>query len=88
MWWPTSRAHHEALGWNPDTGIGSSTGSFIDVALGRSFAQGQVDQGADILFPVAGPVSKDEIDQLRVGIIDGSIVPGARGKAAPAGWSA
>jgi basic membrane protein A len=46
----------DALGWDPDTRTGLFTGSFSDIMLGVTFAQDLVDQGADVLMPVAGPV--------------------------------
>jgi basic membrane protein A len=45
-------------GWDPakpETGL--FTGGFDNVDDGRTFAQGLVDQGADIIMPMAGPVS-------------------------------
>ncbi|GAB2457131.1 BMP family lipoprotein [Xylanimonas ulmi] len=44
------------LGWNKDTQQGSFTGDFSNVPLGQNLAQGFIDQGADIIMPVAGPV--------------------------------
>ena len=46
----------DALGWDPDTATGLFTGSFTDIALGVTFAQDLVDQGADLVMPVAGSV--------------------------------
>lgn len=45
-----------ALGWDPDTGEGSFTTNFESLDDGRAFAQSLVDEGADIVMPVAGPV--------------------------------
>jgi basic membrane protein A len=45
------------LGWdpaNPDAGL--FTGNFESLEDGRTFAQNLVDEGADIVLPVAGPV--------------------------------
>ncbi|WP_296664951.1 BMP family ABC transporter substrate-binding protein [Demequina sp.] len=42
------------LGW--DGTDGSFTGDFSDQTKGQSTAQGFIDQGADIILPVAGPV--------------------------------
>lgn len=42
------------LGWDGETG--SFTGDFSDTTKGQSTAQGFIDQGADIILPVAGPV--------------------------------
>jgi basic membrane protein A len=57
-------AHHnevkgtsvEVLGWNIEAQDGSFTGNFESLDDGRAFAQSQVDEGADIIMPVAGPV--------------------------------
>jgi basic membrane protein A len=44
----------EVLGW--DGTEGSFAGNFESLDDGRKLAQGFVDEGADIIFPVAGPV--------------------------------
>ncbi|NNC92954.1 MAG: BMP family ABC transporter substrate-binding protein [Acidimicrobiia bacterium] len=44
------------LGWDPDTAEGSFTNNFESLDDGRAFAQNLVDEGADIVMPVAGPV--------------------------------
>ena len=46
----------EVLGWDPDTQEGSFTNNFESLDDGRAFAQSLVDEGADIVMPVAGPV--------------------------------
>lgn len=46
----------EVLGWDPATGEGLFTGNFESLDDGRAFAQSLVDEGADIVLPVAGPV--------------------------------
>ncbi len=46
----------ELLGWSKETQNGSFTQSFEDQALGKLQAQQFIDQGADIIMPVAGPV--------------------------------
>lgn len=42
------------LGWDGENG--SFTGDFSDQTKGQSMAQGFIDNGADIIMPVAGPV--------------------------------
>jgi len=42
------------LGWDGDNG--SFTEDFEDLTKGQNLAQGFIDQGADIIMPVAGPV--------------------------------
>lgn len=44
----------EVIGW--DGTDGAFTGNFESLDDGRAFAQNQVDEGADIIMPVAGPV--------------------------------
>jgi len=46
----------EVLGWNTAAGEGSFTGNFDSLDDGRSFAESFVQEGADIILPVAGPV--------------------------------
>ena len=46
----------EVLGWNTAAGEGSFTGNFDSLDDGRSFAESFVQEGADIVMPVAGPV--------------------------------
>jgi basic membrane protein A and related proteins len=46
----------EVLGWDPATQEGSFTNNFESLDDGRAFAQSLVDEGADIIMPVAGPV--------------------------------
>ena len=46
----------EVLGWDPATQEGSFTNNFESLDDGRAFAQSLVDEGADIILPVAGPV--------------------------------
>lgn len=46
----------EVLGWNPEKQKGLFTENFESLDDGRTFAQNLVDEGADIVMPVAGPV--------------------------------
>ena len=49
-------ANVEVLGWNTAAGDGSFTGNFESLDDGRAFAESFVQEGADIIMPVAGPV--------------------------------
>jgi basic membrane protein A len=49
-------ANVEVLGWNTEASDGSFTGNFDSLDDGRSFAESFVQEGADIIMPVAGPV--------------------------------
>jgi basic membrane protein A len=46
----------EALGWDESTQKGLFTGNFNSLDDGKSFATSLVQEGADIIMPVAGPV--------------------------------
>ena len=46
----------EVLGWKTADNDGSFTGNFDSLDDGRSFAESFVQEGADIVMPVAGPV--------------------------------
>jgi basic membrane protein A and related proteins len=46
----------EVLGWDTAAADGSFTGNFESTDDGRSFAESFVQEGADIIMPVAGPV--------------------------------
>ncbi|NOH00661.1 MAG: BMP family ABC transporter substrate-binding protein [Chloroflexi bacterium] len=46
----------EVLGWSTEANDGSFTGNFESLDDGRSFAESFVQEGADIIMPVAGPV--------------------------------
>jgi basic membrane protein A len=49
-------ANVEVLGWNTAANDGSFTGNFESTDDGRAFAESFVQEGADIVMPVAGPV--------------------------------
>lgn len=47
-----------ALGWNKATQDGVFTGDFEDINKGLTVTQGFIDQGADVILPVAGQVGE------------------------------
>jgi len=47
-----------ALGWDKTKQDGSFTGDFEDTAKGLALTQGFIDQGADVILPVAGQVGE------------------------------
>ena len=51
-------AEVELLGWDAEAQDGSFTGDFENVALGQSLTQTCIDQGADVILPVAGQVGE------------------------------
>lgn len=44
------------LGWDKEAQTGSFTGDFDNQTNGQNLAKGFIDQGADVIMPVAGPV--------------------------------
>ncbi|MGH3632139.1 MAG: BMP family lipoprotein [Sciscionella sp.] len=46
--------HVQVLGWNEASQNGSFTGSFTDQTKGRQIADNFLQQGADVIYPVAG----------------------------------
>ncbi len=48
----------EVLGWNPDEQTGVFTGDFESLDKGRATTQSFIEEGADIILPVAGPVGE------------------------------
>ncbi|GAA1840390.1 BMP family lipoprotein [Agromyces salentinus] len=47
-----------ALGWDKASQDGAFTGDFEDVNKGKTLAEGFIDQGADVILPVAGQVGE------------------------------
>ncbi len=48
----------EVLGWDVESQTGSFTGDFESLDNGRSMTQSFIDEGADVILPVAGPVGE------------------------------
>lgn len=48
----------QLLGWSKEAQDGSFTGDFEDVNKGKQLAQALIDQGADVIMPVAGQVGE------------------------------
>jgi basic membrane protein A len=46
----------QVLGWDPQAQEGSFTGDFTNQAAGQALAETFIQQGADVIMPVAGPV--------------------------------
>ena len=49
-------AEVEAIGWDPASQTGQFVGSFTDVNQGKLITESQLQEGADVIFPVALPV--------------------------------
>ncbi len=45
----------KVVGWNEDSQKGSFTDDFEDKTKGQTLAENMIQQGADVIFPVAGP---------------------------------
>lgn len=52
------------LGWDKEKGDGMVAGSFEDTAKGKQFTEQLMDQGADIIMPVAGQVGLGTLSAL------------------------
>lgn len=46
----------ELVGWDKAAQDGMATGDFSDVGKGQTFSKQQIEQGVDVIMPVAGPV--------------------------------
>jgi len=46
----------QLLGWDKASQTGSFTGNFEDIGAGQNTTQNFIEQGADVILPVAGPV--------------------------------
>lgn len=55
----------EVLGWNSDSQSGTFTGDFEDATKGKTNTQNFLDQGADVIMPVAGPVGSGTLEAVK-----------------------
>lgn len=55
----------ELLGWDKEKQDGMAVGNFSDVAKGKQFTTQLMDQGADIVLPVAGPVGQGSLAAVK-----------------------
>jgi basic membrane protein A and related proteins len=55
----------QLVGWDNDANDGLFTGDFENQANGRATTEGLLDDGADIIMPVAGPVGLGTIEAIR-----------------------
>jgi basic membrane protein A len=53
------------VGWSTADDDGLFTGDFEDLSKGRQTTESLLDQGADIILPVAGPVGQGSIEAIR-----------------------
>src|SRR5262249_51197642 len=62
------------IGWSTKDDDGLFTGDFEDQAKGRSTTQQLLDEGADIIMPVAGPVGQGTIEAVKAAGGDNKII--------------
>jgi basic membrane protein A and related proteins len=55
----------QLIGWDNEANDGLFTGDFENQANGRATTEGLLDDGADIIMPVAGPVGLGTIEAIR-----------------------
>jgi basic membrane protein A and related proteins len=58
-------ANVEVLGWDPTTQTGLFAGNFDSTDDGRRLGESLLDEGADIIMPVAGPVGEGTLAVLK-----------------------
>lgn len=55
----------KVVGWNVDTQTGVFTGGFAAGVEAKTAAQGLLDQGADVLMPVGGPIYQSAAEAIK-----------------------
>jgi basic membrane protein A len=55
----------KVIGWDPVKKTGQFVGSFTDVNKGKLITQAEIQQGADVIFPVAGPIDAGTATAIR-----------------------
>ncbi|MCA5923414.1 MULTISPECIES: BMP family lipoprotein [Curtobacterium] len=66
----------KVVGWNVDTGKGSFTGGFEAGTQAKSVAQTLLDQDADVILPVGGPIYQSAAEAIK-DADNGSVLIGA-----------
>ena len=64
----------KVVGWSTADDDGLFTGDFEDLAKGRQTTESLLDQGADIILPVAGPVGQGSIEAIRASGEDAKLI--------------
>lgn len=64
----------QVVGWDVEAQDGLFTGDFEDQTLGRQTTEQLLDQNADIILPVAGPVGLGTIEAIRAGGGDQKVI--------------
>jgi basic membrane protein A len=55
----------KVIGWDPTTKQGQFVGSFTDVNKGKLITEAELQQGADVIFAVAGPIDQGTATAVR-----------------------
>ena len=55
----------KVLGWDFDTQEGSFTGNFTDINAAKVLSEGLIQQGADVILPVGGPIYQGTAEAIR-----------------------
>jgi basic membrane protein A len=58
-------AHVRTVGWNKKTQNGVFTGGYVAGIEAKTAAQGLLDQGADVVLPVGGPIYQSAAEAMR-----------------------
>jgi basic membrane protein A and related proteins len=64
----------QLIGWSNADNDGLFTGDFEDEAKGRATTQSLLDQGADVIMPVAGPVGQGSIAAIEAAGSDAKLI--------------
>jgi basic membrane protein A len=64
----------ELVGWDNTADDGLFTGDFEDQAKGRGLTEQLLDEGADVIMPVAGPVGLGTIEAIRARGVDAKVI--------------
>lgn len=62
------------IGWDKAAQNGTFVGSFDDQLAAKTITTGLIDQGADIIMPVAGTLYMSSIEAFKDGGVDGAII--------------
>jgi basic membrane protein A len=58
-------AEVKLLGWDKNSQTGTFAGTFVDIAAGKSLSLNFIDQGADVIMPVAGSLYQGTGEAIR-----------------------
>ena len=58
------KASVKVIGWTPTSKTGQFVGSFTDVNKGKQISEAEIQQGADIIFGVAGDIDQGTVEAM------------------------